>query len=92
MLEVGSVRSSDWKDKRGSVFLRFARMQEGALQHLEAFASFNGPDYYGMPRNTRKLRLVRRPWVVPSAYPFSEAGTVVPMLAGEKLQWQVELQ
>lgn len=26
--------------------------QAGALQHLEAFASFNGPDFYGLPRNT----------------------------------------
>jgi hypothetical protein len=26
--------------------------QAGALAHFEAFASFNGPDFYGLPRNT----------------------------------------
>lgn len=31
--------------------------QAGALQHLEAFASFNGPDFYGLPRNTGERTL-----------------------------------
>ena len=31
----------------------------GALDKLEAFASFNGPDFYQLPRNTDTLSLVR---------------------------------
>lgn len=62
--------------------------QAGALGHLEAFASFNGPDFYGLPRNTGKVKLARQEWTVPDSYTFGSA-TVVPMWAGERLQWQV---
>ncbi|ONK70057.1 uncharacterized protein A4U43_C05F29800 [Asparagus officinalis] len=35
--------------------------QAGALDKLEAFASFNGPDFYGLPRNNSKIVLRRSP-------------------------------
>eukprot|EP00850_Spirogloea_muscicola_P018389 SM000168S02588 [mRNA] locus=s168:24799:27353:- [translate_table: standard] len=62
--------------------------QEGALDKLEAFASFNGPDFYGLPRNTETVTLSRAPWRVPASYPLGE-GTVVPFAAGETLAWAV---
>lgn len=62
--------------------------QAGALNKLEAFASFNGPDFYGLPRNTSKITLMKRTWVVPNEYKFGPT-TVVPMLAGKSLDWAV---
>jgi len=59
----------------------------GALDRLEAFASFHGPDFYGLPRNGGKVSLVREPWVVPAELPFGDA-TVVPLHAGRKLAWR----
>ena len=62
--------------------------QLGILDKLQAFASFNGPDFYGLPRNTNTITLVRKPWQVPAT--VSVAGQpMVPFYAGETLQWQV---
>ena len=60
----------------------------GILEKLEAFASFNGPDFYGLPRNTDTITLRRDSWEVPTAYPMAD-GQVVPLKAGEALQWRV---
>jgi dihydroorotase len=61
----------------------------GALHRLEGFASHHGADFYGLPRNTGAVRLVRRPWRVPEAYTFGGA-EVVPMWAGLECPWAVE--
>ena len=58
--------------------------QAGRLDRLEAFASFHGADFYGLPRNTGSVTLERKPWTVPACFPFG-AGEVVPMCAGECL-------
>jgi dihydroorotase len=58
----------------------------GALERLEAFASFHGADFYGLPRNTATITLKREAWVVPPSYPFGEH-TVVPLRAGETMRW-----
>jgi dihydroorotase len=59
-----------------------------ALDKLEAFASFHGADFYGLPRNKDRITLVRREWRVPESYKFG-ANEVVPMRAGESLAWQL---
>jgi len=61
----------------------------GRLDRLEAFASFRGADFYGLPRNTDKVRLVRRERAVPASLPFGD-GELVPMRAGETIGWQFE--
>jgi len=61
----------------------------GRLQALEAFASFNGPDFYGLPRNHGKLLLKRAAFHIPQEQPYG-AETVVPLAAGETLPWTVE--
>jgi dihydroorotase len=61
----------------------------GALDKLEAFASHFGADFYGLPRNTDKVTLRRRPWTVPVLYPFA-GDSVVPLRAGEAVAWRVE--
>lgn len=60
----------------------------GALDQLEAFASHHGPDFYGLPRNTDRVTLVRNGWKVPEAYPFG-SDVITPLCAGENLEWQV---
>lgn len=60
----------------------------GRLDHLEAFASLNGADFYRLPRNTTTVTLRRTNWQVPQAYSFGP-GTVVPLRAGETLSWQL---
>ncbi|WP_404992532.1 dihydroorotase [Cupriavidus pauculus] len=59
----------------------------GALDKLEAFASFNGPAFYGMPRNTGTLTLTREDWQLPAELPYGDA-TLVPLRAGETLRWK----
>jgi len=60
----------------------------GALDALEAFASFHGPDFYGLPRNRAMVTLERRAWTVPAELKFGDA-TVVPLGAGESLAWKL---
>jgi dihydroorotase len=60
----------------------------GALDKLEAFASFYGADFYGLPRNTDTITLEKSPWQVPDSYPLAN-DRVVPIRAGEMLDWRV---
>ncbi len=60
----------------------------GALERLEAFASFHGPDFYGLPRNREAITLVREPWEVPAGYAFG-ADTLVPLRAGGRVAWKL---
>jgi dihydroorotase len=60
----------------------------GALDKLEGFASLHGPDYYGLPRNTDTVTLVREDWVVPEELPFGEA-VIKPLRGGETLRWKL---
>ncbi|HMV52485.1 MAG TPA: dihydroorotase [Rhodocyclaceae bacterium] len=63
--------------------------QAGALDRLEAFASFNGPDFYRLPRNTDRITLVRQAWPVPQSLPYLEADALVPLRAGESVAWRL---
>lgn len=65
--------------------------QAGALDRLEAFASFHGPDFYGLPRNTDKVTLVRESWQVPDSYQLSKH-RLVPLRAGEQIHWRLRQQ
>jgi dihydroorotase len=60
----------------------------GALDRLEAFASFNGPDFYRLPRNTERVTLVRERWEAPRELAFG-GGTLMPLGAGEALGWRL---
>jgi dihydroorotase len=61
----------------------------GALERLEAFASFHGADFYGLPRNTSTVTLKREAWIVPATYPFGEH-SLVPLCAGETMHWRLD--
>lgn len=60
----------------------------GALDKLEGFASHNGPDFYGLPRNHDTITLTKQSWAVPDTMEFG-ADQVVPIRAGEQIGWQV---
>ncbi|MCC7547215.1 MAG: dihydroorotase [Burkholderiales bacterium] len=60
----------------------------GALDRLEGFASLHGADFYGLPRNTRRIVLERRPWSVPQEYAYGEH-RLVPMRAGGDIGWAI---
>jgi dihydroorotase len=60
----------------------------GAIERLEAFASFNGPAFYGLPRNSGTLTLRRETWTVPESFPFGE-GQLKPLRGGEPLAWRL---
>jgi dihydroorotase len=60
----------------------------GKLDKLEAFASFNGPDFYGLPRNPDKITLRRESWTVPETVPFGEA-ELKPLRGGEQVHWKL---
>jgi dihydroorotase len=60
----------------------------GALDKLEAFCSFHGADFYGLPRNDGKIVLEKKSWAVPEKYGFG-TGELVPLRAGETVLWSI---
>ena len=61
--------------------------EEGALHHLEAFASENGPRFYGLPLNEDRIRLDRVAHQVPEMMIAADT-EVVPFQAGQTLGWK----
>jgi dihydroorotase len=62
--------------------------EEAALDRFEAFASLNGPAFYRLPANERRVTLRREPWTVPERI-GDGADAVAPFRAGETLRWQL---
>ena len=60
----------------------------GALERLEAFASFHGADFYGLPRNADSITLEKQSWTVPDALPLAD-DVVVPLRAGSQVHWRL---
>ena len=61
----------------------------GALDKLEAFASHFGADFYGLPRNTDTITLLKKDWQVPETLTLGDT-PMVPLRAGETLRWQLQ--
>jgi dihydroorotase len=59
-----------------------------ALDKLEAFASFFGPDFYRLPRNTERVTLQKREWVIPNELTLGDT-VLVPLDAGRSLAWKM---
>ncbi len=60
----------------------------GTLDRLEAFASFNGADFYGLPRNTDTITLRRESWTPPESFAFGDA-QLKPLRSGDALPWRM---
>ena len=61
----------------------------GALDKLEGFASHYGPDFYGLPRNSDEITLIKKDWQAPHELPFGD-DVIVPLRAGETLRWKLD--
>jgi dihydroorotase len=62
------------------------------LDRLEGFAADFGADFYGLPRNSARIRLAKREWRPPASYPLGKSdkeGRLVPMRANEAIHWQL---
>ena len=62
----------------------------GALDKLEAFASFHGADFYGLPRNTTQVTLRKTDWTLPESVAFGEAAQLKPLRGGEVMSWKLD--
>jgi dihydroorotase len=62
--------------------------QAGAMDKLEAFASTNGPDFYGLPRNSSSIVLKKQQWQLPDSLPFEDT-QIIPLGAGTTLNWKI---
>jgi dihydroorotase len=62
---------------------------EGALDKLEGFASFHGPDFYGLPRNAGTITLKREAQAVPASLDYLPGDRLVPLRAGESIAWRL---
>lgn len=62
--------------------------QADALDKLEGFASFHGPDFYRLPRNSQKITLIKASWTVPQHYE-GENVSITPLKAGAQISWKL---
>ena len=62
--------------------------EEHALDKLEAFCSFYGADFYGLPRNKEEIVLLKKDFIVPKAYTFNNQ-QIIPLEAGNKISWSI---
>ena len=62
--------------------------QAGAMDKLEAFASTNGPDFYGLPHNSSSIVLKKQQWQLPDSLPFEDT-QIIPLGAGTTLNWKM---
>ena len=63
----------------------------GALGSLETFASFNGPDFYRLPRNTGTVTLEKKAQQVPESFDYVNGDKLIPLRAGESLGWTLRI-
>ena len=60
--------------------------EEDALDRLEEFASFHGPDFYRLPSNSRSITLSRTDQTIPDSFPIG-GDRLIPIRAGETVAW-----
>lgn len=63
-----------------------------ALDKLEAFASFNGPDFYGLPRNDTQITLQKQEWQIPESITLPNGNPIVPFYAAQNLRWKYKAE
>ncbi|MGD9889040.1 MAG: dihydroorotase [Halothiobacillaceae bacterium] len=63
--------------------------QAGALDKLEGFASHFGADFYGLPRNSERITLVKEDWTAKALMEVEPGTELVPLRGGETLHWRM---
>ena len=64
--------------------------EEGSIDNLEKFASFNGPAFYGLETNVGTVAFSREEWIVPDYIALADGTEIKPFLAGKILSWKVK--
>lgn len=59
--------------------------KQNALDRLGDFTSTYGSQFYGLPKNTGTITLIKKPWIVPDEY-----NGIVPFKAGGTLAWKLQ--
>jgi dihydroorotase len=62
--------------------------QVNKLERLEGFASHFGADFYGLPRNTETITLVKEEQVIPESFDYLDGDKIIPLYAGKTIQWR----
>jgi dihydroorotase len=62
----------------------------GVIDKLEGFSSLHGADFYGLPRNSGTVTLVKQEWIVPEEIILPNGNPIVPFFAGQKVNWKVK--
>ena len=62
--------------------------QVGRIDRLEGFASFFGADFYGLPRNTNTITLVKEEQIIPTSLDYLDGEQIIPLYAGKTIQWR----
>ncbi|EAR10379.1 dihydroorotase [Reinekea blandensis] len=60
-----------------------------ALDKFEAFAAHHGPDFYGLPRNSDTITLIKEDWSIPEEITLPSGDPIVPFYAGQTVSWKV---
>lgn len=60
-----------------------------ALDKLENFASVNGANFYQLPVNQSKIKLIKQEWQIPNEIILPNGKPIVPFFAGEILRWKL---
>lgn len=61
-----------------------------ALDKLEGFASHHGADFYGLPRNSGTVTLIKEDWTIPEMITLPYGDPIVPFFAGETCHWKLK--
>lgn len=64
--------------------------QMNKLNKLEGFASHFGADFYGLPRNTQTITLIRQPQKIAERLPYLPHDDIIPLYAGQQIEWSVQ--
>ena len=62
--------------------------QVGKIERLEGFASHFGADFYGLPRNTKTITLVKEDQIIPESFDYLDGEKIIPLYAGKTIQWR----
>ncbi len=62
---------------------------EKKVEEFEKFTSLNGPKFYGLPINTKKIKIVKTRWSPKKFIGDSKFGKIVPLAYGRTLTWKV---
>lgn len=63
--------------------------QENALENFEAFASLNGPRFYGLPVNEGKVTLRREKWSIDEDIDTETGAKIKTFVGGQELNWRM---